>query len=129
MKITYPPLVEQAYSFAISVGANITKQEMYKLLVKDKMIDENGNPTKKAIKEGLVEDVNINTSDPIHQTKLLYPDFAFIPDKCFIVKNNEVYLDAQGIRMFCNSILSNPDSTPKEIQKARTTLEKIKDWN
>lgn len=104
MKITYPPLVEQAYNSMLNIGrTDLTKQDIYIISTELGLIDENCNPTKKleAIKQVIVEKLN----DAIN--------------------NHEPYL----IRMFCNSVLANPDSTPKEIQKARATLDKIKDWS
>lgn len=59
-QIIYPDLVEQSYRFMRSKGVNVTKDMIYRKLVKFKMIDQNGQPTKKAIKEGLISE----TDDP-----------------------------------------------------------------
>ena len=53
--IKYPPLVEQAYSHFLSIGLRPNKDKLYKMLVDEGMIDELGNPTQRAINEGLVE--------------------------------------------------------------------------
>ena len=51
----YPTLVEQSYEFMKPLKPSVTKQEVYLLLVENNMIDENGNPTKYAINNHLVE--------------------------------------------------------------------------
>ena len=53
--IKYPTLVEQSYEFMKQLKPSVTKQEVYLLLVENNMIDENGNPTKYAIDNHLVE--------------------------------------------------------------------------
>jgi hypothetical protein len=53
--IQYPTLVEQSYEFMKQLKPSVTKQEVYLLLVENNMIDENGTPTKYAIKNHLVE--------------------------------------------------------------------------
>lgn len=62
-KVEYPPLVEQGYELLKKTQPSITKQEVYKQMVDCNMIDEEGNPTDFAIKEGLVESVS-NESIP-----------------------------------------------------------------
>ena len=51
--IKYPPLVEQAYSYFLSIGLHPNKDKIYKMLVDEGMIDELGNPTQRAIDKGL----------------------------------------------------------------------------
>ena len=53
--IKYPTLVEQSYEFMKELKPDLTKQEVYLLLVENNMIDENGNPTEYAIDNHLVE--------------------------------------------------------------------------
>lgn len=53
--IKYPTLVEQSYGFMKQLKPSVTKQEVYLLLVENNMIDKNGNPTKYAINNHLVE--------------------------------------------------------------------------
>lgn len=53
--IKYPTLVEQSYKFMKQLKPDLTKQEVYLLLVENNMIDENGHPTKYAIENHLVE--------------------------------------------------------------------------
>lgn len=54
MNIIYPPLVEQAYQWAIDQGLNVTKDEVYRMQVEQGLITETGEPTQEALNEGLV---------------------------------------------------------------------------
>ena len=54
MVIKYPVLIEQAYRKAIKNGYKGSKADMYKLLVKNEIITETGEPTTQAINAGLV---------------------------------------------------------------------------
>ena len=64
--IKYPPLIEQAYSHFLSIGLHPNKDKLYKMLVDEGMIDELGNPTQRAINEGLVE---VAGNNPIERFK------------------------------------------------------------
>lgn len=60
----YSPLVEQGYQAVKKYDPSVTKRQVYKVMVKSKLIDKEGNPTDFAIKEGLVESVpNENIPD------------------------------------------------------------------
>ena len=58
MNIVYPPLVEQAYQMMKQLNKNVPKQEIYKKLIEINMIDQQGNPTKWALDNGLVSEAN-----------------------------------------------------------------------
>ena len=58
MNIVYPPLVEQAYQMMKQLNKNVSKQEIYKKLIEINMIDQQGNPTKWALDNGLVSEAN-----------------------------------------------------------------------
>ncbi|MCZ3526367.1 hypothetical protein L2821_03245 [Lactobacillus gasseri] len=58
MNIVYPPLVEQAYQMMKKLNKNVSKQEIYKKLIETNMIDQQGNPTKWALDNGLVSEFN-----------------------------------------------------------------------
>ena len=53
--IKYPTLVEQSYEFMKQLKPDLTKQEVYLLLVENNMIDEDGHPTEFAIENHLVD--------------------------------------------------------------------------
>lgn len=58
MNIVYPPLVEQAYQMMKQLNKNVSKQEIDKKLIEINMIDQQGNPTKWALDNGLVSEAN-----------------------------------------------------------------------
>lgn len=58
MNIIYPPLVEQMYEFMYKIDKSLTKQDVYKKAIKENFIDEQGNPTKWALDNGLVSEAN-----------------------------------------------------------------------
>lgn len=82
MNIIYPSLVEQAYAFAKAQGVDITKEEMYKMQVKEGFLTETGEPTQKAINEGLVASYS-QTHDTLKQFKHEYPIFKDYPKSEF----------------------------------------------
>ena len=100
--IQYPPLVEQAYSYFLSIGLYPNKDKLYKMLVDEGMIDELGNPTQKAIDKGLVE---VASNNPIERFKAENPLFAHIPDEHFKVQNNQVLMDCYAVRVASTTIL------------------------
>lgn len=58
MNIVYPPLVEQMYKFMQKIDKSLTKQDVYKKAIEINMIDQQGNPTKWALDNGLVSEAN-----------------------------------------------------------------------
>lgn len=58
MNIVYPSLVEQAYQMMKQLNKNVSKQEIDKKLIEINMIDQQGNPTKWALDNGLVSEAN-----------------------------------------------------------------------
>lgn len=55
--VIYPPLVEQAFDLVCKVNGfeDISKAEVYKELVAEGLLNENGKPTEKAILSGFVK--------------------------------------------------------------------------
>lgn len=82
MNIIYPSLVEQAYAFAKAQGAEVTKEEIYKMQVKEGILTETGEPTQKAIDEGFITSYN-QTHDTLKQFKREYPIFKDYPKSEF----------------------------------------------
>ena len=50
----YSPLVEEDYQALKKYHPSITKRQVYKVMVKSKLIDKEGNPTDFAIKNGYI---------------------------------------------------------------------------
>ena len=120
--IQYPPLVEQAYSHFLSIGLHPNKDKLYKMLVDEGMIDERGNPTQRAINEGLVE---VAGNNPIERFKAENPLFAHIPDEHFKVQNNQVLMDCYAVRVAATTILNDPSATQEQKENAQSLLDKV----
>ena len=120
--IKYPPLVEQAYSHFLSIGLYPNKDKLYKMLVDEGMIDELGNPTQRAINEGLVE---VAGNNPIERFKAENPLFAHIPDEHFKVQNNQVLMDCYAVRVASTTILNDPSATQEQKENAQSLLDEV----
>ena len=120
--IQYPPLVEQAYSYFLSIGLHPNKDKLYKMLVDEGMIDELGNPTQRAIDKGLVE---VASNNPIERFKAENPLFAHIPDEHFKVQNNQVLMDCYAVRVASTTILNDPTATQEQKENAQSLLDKV----
>lgn len=57
-QIIYPELVEQSHAYLLSLGVAVSKDVVYRNMIKFHLIDQNGQPTQKAINEGLVSETN-----------------------------------------------------------------------
>ncbi|MGP3638794.1 hypothetical protein [Lentilactobacillus hilgardii] len=56
--IIYPELVEQSHAYLLSRSVDVSKDVVYRNMIKCHLIDQNGQPTRKAIDEGLVSEAN-----------------------------------------------------------------------
>lgn len=120
--IQYPPLVEQAYSYFLSIGLHPNKDKLYKMLVDEGMIDELGNPTQRAIDKGLVE---VASNNPIERFKAENPLMAHIPNEHFKVQNNQVLMDCYAVRVASTTILNDPTATQEQKENAQSLLDKV----
>lgn len=122
MKVVYPSLVEQQHEFMLSQGREVDRAEIYKYMVKNNMIDENGEPTQFAIDNGYVSlESNINI---IHDFKEANPLFKDIDDSCFkVLDYNRVGIDKRGVRCLARKILNDSHSTLMEKTSAKQILE------
>lgn len=57
-KIIYPELVEQCHAYLLSRGVDVSKDVVYRNMIKSHLIDQSGQPTQKAINEGIVSETN-----------------------------------------------------------------------
>lgn len=57
-RIIYPELVEQSHAYLLSRGVDVSKDVVYRNMIKCHLIDQNGQPTRKAIDEGLVSETD-----------------------------------------------------------------------
>lgn len=122
MKVVYPSLVEQQHEFMLSQGREVDRAEIYKYMVENNMIDENGEPTQFAIDNGYVSlESNINI---IHDFKEANPLFKDIDDSCFkVLDYNRVGIDKPGVKCLARKILNDSHSTLMEKTSAKQILE------
>lgn len=122
MKVVYPSLVEQQHEFMLSQGREVDRAEIYKYMVENNMIDENGEPTQFAIDNGYVSlESNINI---IHDFKEANPLFKDIDDSCFkVLDYNRVGIDKRGVKCLARKILNDSHSTLMEKTSAKQILE------
>lgn len=121
MKVVYPSLVEQQHEFMLSQGREVDRAEIYKYMVENNMIDENGEPTQFAIDNGYVaveSDIDI-----IHDFKEANPILKDIDDSCFkVLDYNRVGIDKRGVECLARKILNDSHSTVAEKTSARQIL-------
>lgn len=83
VKVIYPSLVEQAAVFLKREGIKAEKDEIYKEMIKNGTIDQYGNPTKEALKNGLVSDFTEKKGMKLIEFKKMYPIFKEFSAKEF----------------------------------------------
>ena len=120
--IQYPSLIEQAYNHLLSIGLHPNKDKLYKMLVVKGMIDELGNPTQRAIDEGLIE---VAKSNPIERFKAGNPLFAHIPDEHFKVHKGQVLMDCYALKTVSTTVLNDPEATAEQKENAQSLLDKV----
>ena len=98
-KIVNSIIVRSAYEIAIDNGESITLQAMASKLLKDGIIDLKGEPTKKAIKLGLVDGEPIKNPKTVDEYREKYPELKLVPDDCFKVVDGQVKIDGRGIKI------------------------------
>ena len=97
MQIIYPPLVEQAFQFITSQGIETTKDQLYKKMVEDGLLTETGDPTKKAIDQGIV-DVYQQKHETLKEFKKEYPIFKVYGESEFTQQDGIWYVSQKIIK-------------------------------
>ena len=124
--IEYPSLVEQAYGILASRGiTGVSKLALFNELVKENLLDTNGQPTKKAIKEGYIKKYRRDNMSPIKKFKYDYPRFAFLPDSCFKVDHGAIAISLRGISLYIQRLTRDEQVTEKELHEGQQLLN---DW-
>lgn len=129
-KIEYPALVEQMHAYLISRGINnVSKLTLFNEMVKDGMINKNGQPTAKALENGLIEAADYNDLNPIQQFKADYPQFSAVPDKFFQVdEQNNVLIGFKGFAFYTTELIDSRTATIKELVSAKQVLAEFKEY-
>ncbi|AZP03607.1 hypothetical protein [Jeotgalibaca ciconiae] len=85
MKIIYPPLVEEGYRYCLSKGVATTKEEVFLNLVKQNILQENGQPTKQALDKGFVREFTEDENLTYGEFIALYPAFSEYDPSYFLL--------------------------------------------
>ena len=137
MKVIYPSLVEQSfdlyvkqYGTVLPSKVNKLKSYIYKALVKNGVLDQNGDPTQKAKDDGLVGSFTPNEHgeyepESVRDLKLMYPVYAQFSDKHFMKSSQGWLADTFVIRSVSNQILNDPSSNEEQRQNAYKMLEQL----
>lgn len=77
MNIIYPPLVEQSFQFyQRNSNEEFSKTDLYRSMVANQIITENGNPTAEAIERGFVRDFYEEQDLSFKEFLAIYPIFT-----------------------------------------------------
>ena len=123
-KMEYPVLVEQMHAYLISRGINnVSKLTLFNEMVKEGMINKNGQPTAKALENGLIEAADYNDLNPIQQFKADYPQFSAVPDKLFQVdEQNNVLIGFKGFAWYASRLINDENASIQELNATKQIL-------
>ncbi|AOG33686.1 hypothetical protein [Lactiplantibacillus plantarum] len=139
MKVIYPSLVEQAFNIyvkqygpVIPSRVNELKSDIYGVLIKNGVLDQNGDPTQKAKDKGLVGNFTLNEDgeyepETVRDLKLVYPMYAQFSDDHFMKSSQGWLADAYVIRSISSQVLNDPSSDEGQRQNAYKMLEQLDD--
>lgn len=96
-KLFNSPLVIDAYDWATREDIIITIPEVANTLIEAGMIDQDGNPTAKAIKEGLVDQRLMTDPELIADFKARHKEFELLSDEYFKVIDGVVHISETGL--------------------------------
>lgn len=96
MEIIYPPLVEQSYQFITQQSIAVTKAEVYQMMVSEGMLTQTGEPTKKALEQGIVTEYK-QQHRTLKEFKQEYPIFKGYPVKEFTQQEGVWYVSQDVI--------------------------------
>lgn len=137
MKVIYPSLVEQSFDLYVkrygavpSSKVNKLKSHIYSVLVREGVLEQNGDPTQRAKDDGLVESFTPNEQgeyepESVRDLKLMYPMYAQFSDNHFMKSSQGWLADAYVIRSVSNQVLNDPDSNEEQRQNAYKMLEQL----
>lgn len=83
MEIIYPSLIEEAYRHSKKFHPEITKEAIYRHFYEAGLIKENGDPTEKALSEGVVKDYTEDWDLTFEEFLMIYPVFRSFDSKHF----------------------------------------------
>lgn len=139
MKVIYPSLVEQAFDIYVkqygTVAAskvNKLKSCIYRALIKNGVLDQNGDPTQKAKDDGLVGSFTPKKDgeyepETVRDLKLMYPMYAKFSDDHFMKSSQGWLADAYVIRSISSQVLNDPASDEEQRKNAYEMLKQLDD--
>ncbi|MBK0348403.1 hypothetical protein JDW15_07090 [Aerococcaceae bacterium zg-ZJ1578] len=83
MAIIYPPLVEEGYQHCLSMGMNLSKEEVFQHLYEKGIINAFGYPTEMALTNGFVAEFTEWENWSFDEFLTLYPVFKQFDDYFF----------------------------------------------
>ncbi|MBO0481049.1 hypothetical protein [Candidatus Enterococcus courvalinii] len=84
MNIIYPPLVEQSFQFYQRKNSgDLSKTALYRSMVANQIITENGHPTAEAIERGFVRDFYEEQDLSFEEFLAIYPIFTAYETELF----------------------------------------------
>ncbi|ANN47753.1 hypothetical protein A6F53_00145 [Levilactobacillus brevis] len=136
MKIIYPKLVEDAFVIASQRGqiaaekVNDVKSQIYQIMVEKGVLNELGEPTRLALKMGIIERSAPVSSEPslavsLADFKRQWPVYAEFKDSHFMLIDGEWMADTYVVKELATRRLADPKSTPEQRLEAQSMLQKI----
>ncbi|MBS0953426.1 hypothetical protein ABC426_09480 [Lactiplantibacillus plantarum] len=133
MRVLYPKLVEEAYNYiaeaepAVKNAPSAVKSEIYSKMVKDGIIDENGEPTQECVNRGFVDDDSKLEHEPatLAEFKAMYPCYKEYDDSHFSHTEQGWVIDSYVMKSLSLKALHDPDSSEEQRAFARHALQEI----
>lgn len=130
-KFIYPDIINQAYVLMRQMGLLVAKADIFKVLTENGYLTPDGQPTDKAIRNGLVleaKELPITPEmGPIERLKAQAPVYQRFSDDHFRVDpdTGAVEADDYVISTLALDIIEDPLATNDEKQLARSLLREI----
>ena len=133
MRVLYPRLVEEAYNYiaeaepAVKNAPNAVKSEIYSKMVKDGIIDANGDPTQECVNRGFVDGGSEleHESATLAEFKAMYPCYKEYDDSHFSHTEQGWVIDSYVMKSLSLKTLNDPDSSKEQRALARHALQDI----
>lgn len=131
MKIVYPSLVEQFYEALKLEGVQVGKDEVYRTMVENNFINENGIPTQYALDNGLIryEDSQPVSNEPesLEEFKAFHPNLLKYSDDHFMKTDEGWCIDKFVARSESMLLLNDPSASATDRQNAQIVLKYLKE--
>lgn len=125
-EFVYPELVNQAFEAMKRMGLDVTRAEVFRTLLDNEMLNQDGTPTEKALREGLIEEVP-SAPGPISDLKDRYPELRAISDDHFKVDpaTGGVMIDGAAVLKIALEVLKDPKASRKDVETALQLIREV----